>query len=193
MLFLQKIELFVFRKKNIGDSFYLPIFRGNKIRTGSISVSFVTTKKKTTRRCLRNIMLAKNQTPSLKTILLIDDDSADNIIHRRLLENMNIADNIEDFLFAEDALSFLKSEEGQDTDLIFLDINMPRMNGFEFLDEFKKLKSNPEDLPMVVMLSTSNPNWDDDVSRNYPLIKHFFTKPLTEKFVVNILDSINQL
>lgn len=135
-------------------------------------------------------MLARNKTPTLKTILLIDDDSADNIIHRRLLENMNIADNIEDFIYAEDALIYLKSEEGKDTDLIFLDINMPRMNGFEFLDEFKNLSDNPEDLPLVAMLSTSNPNWDDDVSRNYPLIKHFFTKPLTEKFVVNILESM---
>ena len=137
-------------------------------------------------------MLSKNKSPFLKTILLVDDETADNIIHRRLLDNMCIADNIEDFIYAEDALNYLKTPEGKNTDLIFLDINMPRMNGFEFLDEFKNLEKNPEDLPMVVMLSTSNPNWDDDVSRKYPLIKHFFTKPLTEKFVLNVLETIEQ-
>lgn len=128
--------------------------------------------------------------PPFEKIILIDDDSADNILHRRLLERMNIAETILDFIYAEDALTYLKSSEGQNTSLIFLDINMPRMNGFEFLDEFKQLKNNPDDLPMVVMLSTLNPNWDEDVSRNYPIIKHFFTKPLTEDSVKDILQSI---
>ena len=135
-------------------------------------------------------MLTKNDSTPLRTIMLVDDNQADNMIHRRILQKMNVANKIVDFLHAEDALAFLKSHEDHSVDLIFLDINMPQMNGFEFLDEFKKIKDNPNDLPDVIMLSTLNPNWDDDVSRNYPLIKHFFTKPLTEKFVSSILDSV---
>ena len=136
-------------------------------------------------------MLRKNDTAVLNTIMLIDDNQADNMIHRRILQKMNVAKNIVDFLHAEDALVFLKSPDGKDIDLIFLDINMPQMNGFEFLDEFKKLNNDSNELPAVIMLSTLNPNWDEDVSRNYPLIKHFFTKPLTEKFVTSILDSVD--
>lgn len=136
-------------------------------------------------------MLTTSQTAPLNTIMLVDDNQADNMIHRRILQKMNIANNIVDFLYAEDALAYLKSPEGSNADLIFLDINMPQMNGFEFLDEFKKLKDNPDDLPAVIMLSTLNPNWDNDASQNYPLIKHFFTKPLTEKFVNSILESVD--
>jgi CheY-like chemotaxis protein len=135
-------------------------------------------------------MLTKNPSAPLNTIMLVDDNQADNMIHRRILQKMNIAKNVVDFLYAEDALAYLKSPEGKDADLIFLDINMPQMNGFEFLDEFKKLKTDPDDLPAVIMLSTLNPNWDEDASQNYPLIKHFFTKPLTEKFVNSILESV---
>lgn len=135
-------------------------------------------------------MLTKNQSPLFKTILLIDDNQTDNIIHRRVLTKANVAEKIIDFLYAEDALNYLRTPEGSDAELIFLDINMPQMNGFEFLDEFIKLKDNPDDLPVVVMLSTLNPNWDNDVSLQYPLIKHFFTKPLTEKFIHNIVQSV---
>ena len=135
-------------------------------------------------------MLIKNQSSPLQTILLVDDDSADNIMHRRVLERMNVAENIQDFLYAEDALTYLGTPEGKNTSLIFLDIKMPRMNGFEFLDELIKMEDNPDDLPIIVMLSTSHPNWDDNASRKYPLIKHFFTKPLTEEFVTDILQNI---
>jgi len=134
-------------------------------------------------------MLTKNQTPPFKTVLLIDDNQADNIIHRRILQKANIALKIVDFSYAEDALNYLKSPEGRETELIFLDINMPQMNGFEFLDEFEKLKDNPDNLPVIAMLSTLNPNWDNDVSLNYPLVKHFFSKPLTEKFINEIVQA----
>ena len=134
--------------------------------------------------------MTNNQSAPLKTIMLVDDNQADNMIHRRILQKMNVAQNIVDFLYAEDALTYLRSPEGKQADLIFLDINMPQMNGFEFLDELKKLKDDPNDLPAVIMLSTLNPNWDEDASRNYPLIKHFFTKPLTEKFVNSILETV---
>ena len=138
----------------------------------------------------RKYMLTKNQSPPFKTIMLVDDNQTDNMIHRRILTKANVAENIADFLFAEDALNYLKTSEGRNTDLIFLDINMPQMNGFEFLDELGKLNNNPKKLPIIVMLSTLNPNWDNDVSNKYPLIKHFFTKPLTEKFVFEIIESI---
>jgi len=135
-------------------------------------------------------MLRKNSTPIINTILLVDDNPADNMVHRRILQGMNIAEKILDFLYAQDALDYLKSPDGKDAELIFLDINMPQMNGFEFLDEFKNLKSNPNELPAVVMLSTMNPNWDNDVSKNYPIIRHFFSKPLTEKYINKILNEL---
>lgn len=135
-------------------------------------------------------MLTKDRSASLKKILLVDDNQADNMIHRRLLEKLNVAQHIVDFLYAEDALNYLKSPEGADTDLIFLDINMPQMNGFEFMDEFKMIRENPDDLPAVVMVSTSNPNWDKDAIENYPLIRRFFSKPLTDKLVMEIIQSV---
>lgn len=124
----------------------------------------------------------------LNCILLIDDNDADNHYHQIIIEQMNITESVQ---IAEDgleALAFLKKENQVAPELIFLDINMPKMNGWEFLDEYKNLDAQQKAEIVIVMLTTSaNP---DDIKRAETIaeVNGFKVKPLTEEMLNEILE-----
>ncbi|NME67878.1 response regulator [Flammeovirga aprica] len=125
----------------------------------------------------------------LNQILLIDDDEPVNFLHEMIIKSSKLTDaKIEIKMLAQQGLEFLKSQSEDGPLLIFLDINMPRMNGWEFLDEFESLPSELVDNTIVVMLTTSlNP---DDKSRGekHPTVKKFMTKPLTKDGFQTVLE-----
>ncbi len=95
----------------------------------------------------------------------------------------NFAENVNSHCFPEKALEELValSESGgkEFPDIIFLDINMPRMDGWEFLQEFEKLPDTILNKCSVYMLTSSiDPN-DIEKSKTYKTVKNFFSKPLT--------------
>lgn len=120
----------------------------------------------------------------LKNILLVDDDEATNYIHKRVIMQMNCAENVVVKDSGIDALQYLKTEtEGKypQPDLIFLDVNMPAMDGWEFLEEYNNLTEDQLAKSIIVMLTTSlNPD-DRDKANTIPLISGFLSKPLTEE------------
>jgi len=93
-----------------------------------------------------------------KPVLLVEDDLVDTMAVKRVLKEMNTANDLVCALNGEDALSYLRSEGNRMPCLILLDLNMPKMNGMEFLRVVKAddiLKSIP-----VVVLTTSNDEQD---------------------------------
>lgn len=90
----------------------------------------------------------------LRRVLLIDDDGTDNFLHSRVLNKSGRVEEIVAFEHAEQALEYLRGEQ-HPVDLIFLDINMPRMNGFDFLAAFEPLIQELSLPTSVVLLSTS--------------------------------------
>ncbi|MEO0378003.1 MAG: response regulator [Cyanobacteria bacterium P01_A01_bin.17] len=80
--------------------------------------------------------------PRLEKVLLIDDNEADNFIHRLIIEESGLVRTIEEFTDAQKALEYLRSSQANAIDLIFLDINMPRMNGFQFLEAYRDLAAS---------------------------------------------------
>lgn len=124
----------------------------------------------------------------LNCIMLIDDDDEDNFFHKMVIRNMNITENIEIALGGEEAMKFLTKENQTPPDLIFLDINMPRMNGWEFLEEYEKLNKEQKAKAVVTMLSTSENPDDKKRSEQYPEIISFNSKPLTEEMLAKILE-----
>jgi len=127
----------------------------------------------------------------LKCIMLVDDNADDNFIHARVIKRSNAAANVIEKRTGRDALEYLKSRKNdRDThpDLILLDINMPGMNGWEFLEEYNKLDEQLQSQAIIVMLTTSD-NPDDKVkakARN--IASDFRTKPLTKGMLEEILN-----
>ncbi|WP_428742058.1 response regulator [Tenacibaculum sp.] len=126
----------------------------------------------------------------LHTILLIDDDPATNFLHKLLIEKEDCTENIVCKQSAEEALIYLESKiEGQypHPEIIFLDINMPKMNGWEFLEEYKKFDKEQQAKKIIIMLTTSLDPHDREKAKSISQINEFQSKPLTSEKLKEIL------
>jgi CheY-like chemotaxis protein len=126
----------------------------------------------------------------INLILLIEDDPITNYINCRIIKKMEFTSEIEVALNGQEALSLIQDRIDTNKncpDLIFLDINMPVMDGFEFLDRFSKLDFPNKEKVVIIMLSTSTHSKDMDrlvFFNNLELI----AKPLNKEkllFVIN--------
>jgi CheY-like chemotaxis protein len=117
-------------------------------------------------------------------ILLIDDDSISNFITEKLILREDFAREVVSFLSAEAALTYLQDLEQQQApapDIIFLDLNMPEMDGWEFMTEFKKFPQTFTAPSRVFMLSSAVDSKDIVQARNMEEIEDFISKPLTKE------------
>ncbi len=127
----------------------------------------------------------------LNKILLIDDSESDNFVHKRLLKKENIAEEIVVKYSGEDALEYLSTLVDSvypKPDLIFLDINMPGMNGWEFLDHYRELGIEKKGGIVITMLTTSSSEEDRQKASQNALINRFENKPLTKDRLYDILE-----
>jgi CheY-like chemotaxis protein len=124
----------------------------------------------------------------LNCILLVDDDPDDNMYHRIIIEEMDIAHRIDVAINGLEALAYLKKEEQVPPEIIFLDLNMPKMNGWEFLEEYKHLNKEQKAKVVLVILTTSaNP---DHIKKAEEIeeVTGFETKPLSKQILKDILE-----
>lgn len=110
-------------------------------------------------------------------IFLVDDDPINNLINKRLLSKTGISHHIKEFLGGEDALASLKDVQEADHLLIFLDINMPVLNGWEFLNKYLEHFPNRKD--RIIILSSSIDFQDRQRAQEYQIVSGFLEKPLT--------------
>lgn len=125
----------------------------------------------------------------IKCILLIDDNPADNTFHKINIAEADVCDYVAVATNGREALSYLMKSGEPDSssdsasfpkpDIIFLDINMPGMNGFEFLDEYEKLDEKIKSSIVIIMLSTSLNPEDEKRAMSYKEVAEFQYKPLT--------------
>lgn len=122
----------------------------------------------------------------LNCILLIDDDEPTNFLNRVTLEQVDCTEYIQIVQSGQEALDFLMHTR---PDLIFLDINMPAMDGWEFLDKYRQLPSEQKASIVMIMLTTSlNPD-DHQRAREIPEVNGFEHKPLKADRLREILKS----
>jgi CheY-like chemotaxis protein len=131
---------------------------------------------------------------TLKSIMLVDDNADDNFIHTRLIKKNDLAEIIIVKQTALGALEYLKSKKENSTpppppDLLFLDINMPGMNGWEFLEEYSKLSVEFKCKTVIIMLTTSDNPADLHKAKLYQPISDFRTKPLTVGMIEEIISN----
>ena len=126
----------------------------------------------------------------LKCVMLVDDDADDNFFHEREIKKVNV----ENIVIAENSamkgleyLRSMKSNKDPYPDLIFLDINMPRMNGWEFLQEYNRLDKELQTRAIIIMLTTSeNPN-DKLRAKTWDFVRDYISKPLTREIMREII------
>ena len=127
----------------------------------------------------------------VKCIMLVDDDDDDNFFHKRVIRQNDVADTVVVKETGMDALEYLQSKtEDLKThpDLIFLDINMPGMSGWEFLEEYNKLEKRFQCHAIVVMLTTSGNPADKMKAGSITGVSDFKTKPLTKEMLEDVID-----
>ena len=128
---------------------------------------------------------------AIKCVLFIDDDKATNFIHKFLAKKTSCFENVEAVSSAREGLDYLQNaEKGQNTipDLIFLDINMPAMNGWDFLNHYEQEQFSIKERIKIYILSSSSRSTDIDKAKEYDHVCGFITKPLTENLLTKLLE-----
>ena len=137
--------------------------------------------------------MAGSNGQSFYAVMLIDDNEIDNLINQKMIEAANIAEHIYTHTGARSAIEFLRNLEKLDKEtknvmpeVIFLDIDMPLMDGFQFLDEFDKLSEGTKKKCKVVMLTSSINPQDVNKSKRYSYVKKYINKPLSQDNLANL-------
>ena len=117
--------------------------------------------------------------------MLIDDDEPTNFLSKMLIEEAGCAEHVQVADSGQMALEYL-SDENNNPDLILLDINMPAMNGWEFLEKYRKLEKAKKGIIIIMLTTSLNP--DDKTKANQtPEIAGFENKPLNPDLIDRVL------
>lgn len=129
-------------------------------------------------------------TDALNHIVLIEDNETTSFLNNRLLSRLGVARQVSSFSKADEALDFLWGAQAHDTqavpDLVFVDLKMPGMSGFDFLERYSQLPADAQARTVVAVLTTSMHGADTARVAQYPNVE-YLTKPLTEEKMQRLL------
>lgn len=127
-------------------------------------------------------------------VCLIDDDNIYQFTARKILESTGLADEIQSFYNGKEAITYFKDEHNLQTeslpDVIFLDINMPVMNGWEFLEEYKTVHSHFPKPIVVYVVSSSIDDNDMRKSREYKEVSDYIVKPVNRDTYTELIANL---
>ena len=126
---------------------------------------------------------------SIKKILLVDDDAGANFLNRIYLNNYNVVSQIDTALNGREAIDYLAASN-ECPDIILLDINMPVLDGFEFLKIFNE-QNKCSTVSKIFMLTSSTREEDRIAAMSSKYVKGYFDKPLTTSHIEEMFSLVN--
>ena len=124
-----------------------------------------------------------------KNILLVDDDSIANFLIEKIVQSTGLAKNISKALNGREALQIFQTSSSGSLalpDVVLLDLNMPIMNGFEFLQAYNNLQFEEKDNVLIILVTSSNNPMDIERAKQLG-IKYYLTKPISADTIKGII------
>ncbi len=126
---------------------------------------------------------------ALLNFIVVDDSKLDCFIAEKIIKNTGRSESVNTFQQATDALVYIKTLAPTTTpSIVFVDIQMPVMNGFEFVEAFEALPENIRQGYSIYMLSSSINENDIAKVKGYQSVKQFLNKPLTNNAITVVLN-----
>ncbi len=134
----------------------------------------------------------------LKSLCMVDDNEIDVYQVSRIIKKSGLVETFYSFEDGQEAIDHFKQLEESKKKFdgnfppvaIILDINMPRMDGFEFLQEYAKLPLEIKQSAIVMMLTSSNQDKDKEKASNFAEVKGYFVKPFTAEYLDTIIKMV---
>lgn len=126
----------------------------------------------------------------LNLVLLVDDDASTNLLTKKMIENTGLVEEVAVATSGAAALNFLRKQLEMGLNLpeiTFLDLNMPEMTGWDFLDEFKQIFGDASNHEVVLLTASSSTN-DLIKSAVHPSVEKYINKPITDFEVKHALE-----
>lgn len=127
-----------------------------------------------------------------RRVMLVDDNENDLLFTRIALQRCGVDYEICEFERAENALGLLSNDPGHGIDIILLDINMPGMDGFDFLAAFEALPASHRGEVVIVMLTSSSDPSDRQRASRHPSVRGFLNKPLDRAAAAGLSELIGR-
>lgn len=134
-------------------------------------------------------MVAAN---SFQTVFLVDDNEVDLFVQKRFIEMKQFAGNIVTFSSPAKALEAITDNPNHLPGILFLDLNMPILNGFEFLERIRESSQDVFNRLRVVMLTSSNSQMDRERAYTFSNVVQFIAKPLTTQGLDDLLSNLDR-
>jgi CheY-like chemotaxis protein len=125
--------------------------------------------------------------------IIIDDSQLDCFIGEKIIQNTGIFSSVKSYTRATEAYEVIKSSDPEATEamtIIVLDIQMPVMNGFQFVEAFEQLPQDIQSKYAIFMFSSSINENDKNRLENHPCIRKFYGKPISKDIVANLVGSL---
>ncbi len=127
---------------------------------------------------------------AVKSVILVDDNPDDLFIHGLVVRKSKLALEPKPFSNPVSALSYLAGNPSSEPRIILLDINMPYLDGFAFLERYGQTCAQQNKQDLIVVLTTSMHSTDKKRAEAHPLVRSYARKPLTVQGFEDLLDAL---